>query len=242
MYTRHMIKKITFALLFAIPSFSFAIDLDGFYITPKGGISKSMDTGVIFGDAGGGQFDIKDNDLGTGYVFGLSVGKYITNNFRVELEASQRGGLEYDTQYASEPNLGTTTKADIKTQSIFINGFYDFESFAIINSLVTPYIGGGIGISKNKMGVVTEVTPENEVAYLDGNKVSQFSYKLAAGTLINLTKKLSLDINYQYVDLGSFKSGLDYVASGGATGTLTEALNDGEIKTQELMVGLQYKF
>ena len=237
-----MIKKITFALLFAIPSFSFAIDLDGFYITPKGGISKSMDTGVIFGDAGGGQFDIKDNDLGTGYVFGLSVGKYITNNFRVELEASQRGGLEYDTQYASEPNLGTTTKADIKTQSIFINGFYDFESFAIINSSVTPYIGGGIGISKNKMGVVTEVTPENEVAYLDGNKVSQFSYKLAAGTLVSLTESLSLDINYQYVDLGSFKSGLGYVASGGATGNLTEALNGGEIKTQELMVGLQYKF
>ena len=242
MYTPHMIKKITFALLFTIPSLSFAIDLDGFYITPKGGISKSMDTGVIFGDAGGGQFDIKDNDLGTGYVFGLSVGKYITNNFRVELEASKRGGLEYDTEYASEPNLGTTTKADIKTQSIFINGFYDFESFAIINSLVTPYIGGGIGISKNKMGVVTEVTPENEVAYLDGNKVSQFSYKLAAGTLVSLTESLSLDINYQYVDLGSFKSGLGYVASGGATGNLTEALNGGEIKTQELMVGLQYKF
>jgi opacity protein-like surface antigen len=242
MYTRQMIKKITLALLFTIPSLSFAIDLDGFYITPKGGISKSMDTGVIFGDAGGGQFDIKDNDLGTGYVFGLSVGKYITNNFRVELEASQRGGLEYDTEYASEPNLGTTTKADIKTQSIFINGFYDFESFAIINSLVTPYIGGGIGISKNKMGVVTEVTPENEVAYLDGNKVSQFSYKLAAGTLVSLTESLSLDINYQYVDLGSFKSGLGYVASGGATGTLTETLNGGEIKTQELMVGLQYKF
>ena len=237
-----MIKKITFALLFTIPSFSFAIDLDGFYITPKGGISKSMDTGVIFGDAGGGQFDIKDNDLGTGYVFGLSVGKYITNNFRVELEASQRGGLEYDTEYASEPNLGTTTKADIKTQSIFINGFYDFESFAIINSLVTPYIGGGIGISKNKMGVVTEVTPENDVAYLDGNKVSQFSYKLAAGTLVSLTESLSLDINYQYIDLGSFKSGLNYVVSGDATGNLTEALNGGEIKTQELMVGLQYKF
>ena len=40
MYTAFMIKKIILALLFAIPSFSFAIDLDGFYITPKGGISK----------------------------------------------------------------------------------------------------------------------------------------------------------------------------------------------------------
>ena len=48
MYTRQMIKKITLALLFTIPSLSFAMDLDGFYITPKGGISKSMDTLVMF--------------------------------------------------------------------------------------------------------------------------------------------------------------------------------------------------
>ena len=92
------------------------------------------------------------------------------------------------------------------------------------------------------MGVTTEVSAGGGTAYLDGNKVSQFAYKLAAGTLVSLTESLSLDINYQYVDLGSFKSGLGYVASGGATGNLTEALNGGEIKTQELMVGLQYKF
>ena len=157
-------KKLLAGLLLTLSSMAVALDFDGFYITPKGGISKSMDTGVIFGDAGGGQFDIKDNDLGTGYVFGLSVGKYITNNFRVELEASQRGGLEYDTQYASEPNLGTTTKADIKTQIIFINGFYDVESFAIINYFVTPYFGGGIVISNIILGVVMELTPENVVS------------------------------------------------------------------------------
>ena len=235
-------KKLLAGLLLTLSSMAVALDFDGFYITPKGGISKSMDTGVILGDAGGGQFDIKDNDLGTGYVFGLSLGKYITNNFRLEIEASQRGGLEYDTEYASEPNLGTTTKADIDTQSIFINGFYNFESFAISGSSITPYLGGGIGISRNKMGVTTEDSAGGGTAYLDGNKVSQFAYKLAAGTLVSLTESLSLDINYQYVDLGSFKSGLGYVASGGATGNLTEALNGGEIKTQELMVGLQYKF
>ena len=33
-----MIKKITLALLFTLPSLSFAMDLDGFYITAKGGI------------------------------------------------------------------------------------------------------------------------------------------------------------------------------------------------------------
>ena len=94
-----MIKKITLALLFTIPSLSFAIDLDGFYITPKGGVSKSMDTGVIYGEDTVDKFSIKDNDLGTGRVFGLSIWKYIASNFRLELEASQSGGLKYDSEY-----------------------------------------------------------------------------------------------------------------------------------------------
>jgi len=238
-----MIRKLTLALLLTLPTMAVAIDLEGYYITPKGGISKSMDTGVTYHDTGGGQFEMKDNDLGTGYVFGLSVGKYITNNFRLELEASQRGGLEYDGEIITGSSIGATYKADIKTQSIFINGFYDFESFAISSSSVTPYVGGGIGMSKNKMGVNTNSGPQsNLVSYMDGKKVSQFAYKLAAGALISLTKKLSLDINYQYVDLGSFKSGVDYVVSNGGYGTSTEPTNGGDIKTQELMVGLQYKF
>ena len=77
---------------------------------------------------------------------------------------------------------------------------------------------------------------------LDGKKVSQFAYKLAVGTLVSLTEKLSMDINYQYVDLGKFKSGVNFVNSGGGSGALIEPFNGGDIKTQELMVGLQYKF
>ena len=188
----------------------------------------------------GTLFTSQNEDLGTGSAFGFSVGKYLTDSFRLELEGIKRTGYEFDALSIESPAF--TTKAKIETHALFINGFYDFESFAISSSLVTPYLGGGIGISRNKMGVTTEVSAGGGTAWLDGNKVSQFAYKLAAGTLVSLTESLSLDINYQYVDLGSFKSGLGYVASGGATGNLTEALNGGEIKTQELMVGLQYTF
>ena len=234
-----MIKKITLALLFTIPSLSLAMDYDGFYITPKGGISKSMDTGVIYGADDINKFSIKDNNLGTGHVFGLSIGKYITSNFRLELEASQRDGLKYDSEYSSNSRL--KSKADIDTKSIFINGFYDFESFDISSSSVTPYLGGGLGISRNDMGTVTDSTGLFSQT-TDGKKVSQFAYKLAAGTLVSLSEKLSLDINYQYVDLGKFKSGVNFVNSLGGNGALIEPFNSGEIKTQELMVGLQYKF
>ena len=232
-------KRILAALLLTLPSIATAIDLEDYYITAKGGISKSMDTGVIYGEDTIDKFSIKDNDLGTGHVFGLSIGKYITSNFRLELEASQRGGLKYDSEYSTNSSL--KSKADIDTKSIFINGFYDFESFNISSSSVTPYLGGGLGISRNDMGTVTDSVSVFSQT-LDGKKVSQFAYKLAVGTLVSLSEKLSVDINYQYVDLGKFKSGVNFVNSGGGTGALIEPFNGGEIKTQELMVGLQYKF
>ena len=42
---------------------------------------------------------------------------------------------------------------------------------------------------------------------VDGDTINQFAYKLSAGTLVSLTEQLSLDVNYQYVNLGAFKVG-----------------------------------
>ncbi len=40
-------KKILAALLLTLPTMAMAIDLDGYYITAKGGVSKTMDTGTM---------------------------------------------------------------------------------------------------------------------------------------------------------------------------------------------------
>jgi len=45
---------------------------------------------------------------------------------------------------------------------------------------VTPYLGGGVGISRNKMGTTTKTTPGQAIAGLNSNTLSHFSYKLAA--------------------------------------------------------------
>ena len=235
MYTPHMIKKITLALLFTLPSLSFAVDLDDFYITAKGGVSKTLDTGTMNYD-NGAVFTLNDDDLGTGSAFGISAGKYITDNFRLELEAIKRTGYEMNTT-DSDNNL---MEANITSKSIFINGFYDFQPFSLGNTPITPYLGGGVGISKNKMGATHENRPGNTV---DGKTISQFAYKVAAGTLVSLTENVSLDINYQYVNLGNLKSGVGvYDQNGIFQANLPAGINGGEIKTQELMVGLQYKF
>ena len=81
----------------------------------------------------------------------------------------------------------------------------------------------------------------NGVTY-DGNTINQFAYKLSAGTLVSITEQLSLDVNYQYVNLGAFKGGTEVDDNGVREPDDHRGTNDGDIKTQELMVGLQYTF
>ena len=233
-------KKLLAALLLTLPTISVAIDFDGFYITPKAGVSKSMDTGVMNYTNLGTTSYLEDGDLGTGSAFGFSLGKYLTDSFRLELEATKRTSYEYD---AKQINSTYSFKSDMDTKTLLINGFYDFQPFSMGNTSIKPYLGGGVGISRNDSG--------NDVEYNNGSPdgfttkgvtITQFAYKFSAGTLLSLTEKISVDLNYQYVNLGGFKGGTTVLNNGVFANTLEGPLNGGEIKTQELMVGLQYKF
>jgi len=237
-------KKILAALLLTLPTMAVAIDLEGFYITPKGGVSKTMDTGVTsFNTQGGALRTFEDEDLGTGSAFGFSVGKYLTDSFRLELEAIKRTGYEYDARVSTAGFTNLSFEAKMQTESLFVNGFYDFQPLSIRNTAITPYLGGGVGISKNKMGtnkVVDNGSPNGQT--VDGQTIHQFAYKFSAGTLVSLTEQLSLDVNYQYVNLGAFKGGTNQYTNGALAAVLERGTYGGDIKTQELMVGLQYKF
>ena len=239
-----MIRKLTLALLLTLPTMAVAIDLEGYYITAKGGASKTFNTGMTsFNNFDGSLDTLQNEDLGTGSAFGFSVGKYLTNSFRLELEAIKRTGYEYDARITTVGLTSNTEEAKIQTEALFINGFYDFQPFTMSNTAITPYLGGGVGISRNKMGTIMEhrFGLTNGVTN-DGNTINQFAYKLSAGTLVSLTEQLSLDVNYQYVNLGAFKSGTGVYLNGVFNSNQPRAINGGEIKSQELMVGLQYTF
>ena len=239
-----MIRKLTLALLLTFSTMAMAIDLEGYYITAKGGASKTFNTGTTsFNAVNGDLRTLQNEDLGTGSAFGFSVGKYLTDSFRLELEAIKRTGYEFDARDIQNPEF--TDKAKMQTEALFINGFYDFQPFTMSNTSITPYLGGGMGISRNKMGAdATYINGLPDGGSASGNTINQFAYKLSAGTLVSLTEQLSLDVNYQYVNLGSFKGGTELSFNGVRLPAidLQRGINGGEIKTQELMVGLQYKF
>ncbi len=239
-----MIRKLTLALLLTLPTMAVAIDLEGYFVTAKGGVSKTLNTGEMNFISSSSLFVVMENeDLGTGSAFGFSVGKYLNDNFRLELEAIKRNGYEYDA-FGKEPIAARSAshKAKIQTEALFINGFYDFQPVTMSNTAIIPYLGVGVGISRNKMGTIVQYQGAPDGITLGGNTINEFAYKLSAGTLVSLTEQLSLDVNYQYVNLGAFKSGTGVYLNGVFNSNQPRAINGGEIKSQELMVGLQYTF
>ena len=149
-----MIRKLTLALLLTLPTMAMAIDLEGYYITAKGGASKTFNTGTTsFNNADGDLIALQNEDLGTGSAFGFSVGKYLTDSFRLELEAIKRTGYDYDASH----NTGFKETAKLQTEALFINGFYDFQPFSIRNTAITPYLGGGWEINTEEVDKKKEV-------------------------------------------------------------------------------------
>ena len=69
-----MIRKLILALLLTLPTIAMAIDLEGYYITAKGGVSKTFNTGETNFNVPAGLFTLQNEDLGTGSAFGFSLG------------------------------------------------------------------------------------------------------------------------------------------------------------------------
>ena len=185
---------------------------------------KTFNTGVSNVSVLTGANDtmyLQNEDLGRGSAFGFSVGKYLTDSFRLELEATKRTGYQYNTTAISPPNI-LISKGKIDTQTVFSSGFYDFQPFVVRDRTITPYLGGGVGISRNTMGRVL-VNNAGTNGIISGNTTNKFAYKLFAGTSVSLTEQLSIDVSYQYVNLGEFKSG-NYHDMGAAAFNYLKAL------------------
>ena len=232
-------QKLFLITLLTLSTSLFADDASKFYATIQAGLSKTISTGDMpIIDQVGGLGNGKSNDLGSGGVVGIGVGRNFNNNIRGEISLNYRDGHQLDT--TDTINAGYSYKADLKSVSMFFSGYYDFNSINLSGKSLTPYIGGGIGLARNDMGVTTVSVSGENFTSIEGKNVTEFAWKLGAGANLNLTEKCSLDLNYQFVDLGKFKSGT--LLSNSMFGTDMQKPFEGNYRTNELTIGLRYKF
>ena len=234
-------KKILFLTIISLATSGVLADVGDNFFSIKLGSSNSNTTGITtFKDQiGTGTADTTtDKDLGKSDIMEIGIGSYFSETFSGEISLAQRNGFKYAT---TETDNTLRYKADVESLAVLINGYFNAQPLSIIQTSVTPYLGVGVGFSRNKMGAVdiTQVSDGVSLGNAASNTETEFAYKLALGTLINLSDNVSVDLNYQYVDLGKIKSGTNLSFD---SRNLNAPFSGPEITSSELNIGLQIIF
>ena len=231
-------KKILFITILSLASTLALADIGDNFFSIKLGSSNSKNAGtssLITQVNKSGT--TTNNDLGRSNVLGISIGKYLSEHFRGEIGISQRKGYKYHTTVPALPE--NYYKADVESFAIFLNGYFDAQPMTFLQNSVTTYVGAGIGISRNKMNPLSIYRDWVLLGTASSNTETELALKFALGALIHLSDNVSLDLNYQYVDLGDIKSGTNLSWD---TKDLVAPYSGPEITSNEFNVGLQILF
>lgn len=237
-----LLSAVAATAIMAIPSVAFADDA-GWYARGNVGYGTSTDidfTGDLVGDVEG-EGNLAGS-LGIGYDFG--------NNWRLELDGAQ---LWDDLGAISQ---ASNTSADIRYTTGMLNFIYDFDDFGEWE----PYVGGGIGLARAKIGARAHSFGDlsNPDAALRNpacpnvdscdfaSTDNAVAWQLLAGLGYAISDKLTWDTQYRYLNVGE----LGFGGNGANLGAGLANFGIGsDISTtasgagaHSLMTGFRYKF
>lgn len=161
---------------------------NGGYASVKGGLNSIQDNSGV-------KFD-------TGYSFDGALGAHICPQVRVE------GELGY--QHAD--GRGRT---DLGTMTMMANGYYDFNNLGTWSTIVTPYVGLGLGAAHHELS-----------ANGGGNTEWDVAYAAIAGASYAVTPKLAITADYKYL----------------GTPSIDKPGRDVSYDSHNFLVGLRYSF
>ena len=154
----------------------------------------SFDTGLLISGFGGLAFD---------------------NGFRLEGELSYRAA---DLDELREPGFpDTRVNSEISATSMMASAYYDMKTL----TTVTPYVGGGIGLSNVNL----------ERGTFDGggwrsDDETVFAFQVGAGVGIAVNPRVAIDLGYRYF----------------ATEDVRFDQFDAELESHNVAVGMRYMF
>jgi opacity protein-like surface antigen len=155
-------------------------------------------------------------------LIGVGAGYRFSENFRSDVTYVYRGGYEI----SDHDGAGNAISTNIKSNSMFLNGYFDFPSRW---PRLMPYIGGGVGWAKNQLGTVSYARTS-----INGGTTNNFAWNAGVGFGFQISKGMILDVGYRYVDLGKLK--LDTQPALG----FAEYSASGQFRSNELQLGLRF--
>ena len=174
------------------------------------------------------------NKLGSGRTFGFGVGYKFPGGIRADVSYNRRSGFNLQ---GWDP-AGTFFDPPVKTDTVMLNGTFDIP---VKLGPVKPYVGLGIGRTKNDMKPINWFDPGCCTGTLTGGKKNDTAWQITLGGDIDLTGGWVLEVGYRYTDLGKIVKNAGSDQAGlfgtGVTGSAT-----GKLRTNELLMAVRFGF
>ena len=240
------VAAVTLSIAFGAASASAQAD-SGFYIRGMAGGAWAGDmafrdvdpnaSNALFAGAGA----VRGNG-GSSPLFGAGVGYKFTPMLWADVIVSGATGLRFDG--ASDPALVITDlNAKIDAQSAMLNGYLDVAQLLRVPvGSLQPYVMTGLGYAHSHVGTMQGSAPRSAIPHfsLSGHDNNNFAWGAGAGLGVPVTDSITLDLAYEYIDLGEVRSGTIFSQPGAAPGPVGAIKAD--LHTHTLQASLRYGF
>ena len=202
-----------------------------------------------------GVYDLTEESIDNAWSIGGGIGRYFGNGFRGDLTYDHRFEADAEGNLADhQASLEGVRKFGIESNVFLANLYYDFD----YGNRFTPYIGVGLGFTRNKTtagtvetcGCTTAIIEEGSDTNAAGAAMAGFSLRLRGGeqtvqgsfkdgpVTVSAGRGLYLDAGYRFLYLGGVETG-EIVHVGGGT-TIAEDPTVEDIHAHEFRFGLRY--
>lgn len=175
-----------YVLLAGAAVVAFATSAQALEVSPYAALrgSWAFTRNNIVASEGGDSLKVKFNDgtWGAHVALGAKHGA-----FRLE--------TEYNTGKTAHKKIdldGDAAKANLRTESILVNAYWDID----LCSRFTPYVSAGAGLAK------LNFRAKSEDGVMKSNP-SNFAWQIGAGVSYAATDSIDVDLGYRYVDMGA---------------------------------------
>ena len=185
---------------------------------------------------------INKGDFSSAPTFSLGAGYKFNDWFRADLTGQYRGKADFYASQLVTPPTGAPYTDDYtarKSEWLFLaNGYVDLGTYKGI----TPYLGAGIGTSRNTISGFRDVNPELGASGYAGSKSQwNLAWALHAGLGFQVTENLIFDLGYSFVDLGNARTDTAY-NSDPAYSRANDGFKFKNITSHDVNFGIRYQF
>ena len=235
----------------AIPPAPVIPEIGGWYLRGDIGFSN-QNVGSLFNVNYNG-FDSVTNinkDFDAAPLFGIGIGYVFNNWLRADITGEYRGKANFHgMDVGAIPGGGfsddryTASKSEL---TFMFNGYVDLGTWWNI----TPFVGAGVGVSRNTISNFGDFSVCINSLSCAGNGGSDafaasastwsFAWAIHAGLAYQLTRNVTIELAYRYIDLGNAKSG-DLIAFDG-TNNINNPMEFHHLTSNDLKLGIRWMF